>query len=178
MKYTTTQITFREVPDEISLCINISNCPIHCPDCHSKELWEDIGIDLTPEELQRLIQENNGISCVCFMGGDNELNQAQELGNFIKQEFPQLKTAWYSGRKNLDVFFVDCITNNIPIQKFVDGFDYIKVGPYRKEYGGLDNPNTNQKLYQKIVPHFALDFKDYFMDITYKFWKNDSNNCS
>ena len=27
MKYTGTEITFAEVPDEITLCINISNCP-------------------------------------------------------------------------------------------------------------------------------------------------------
>ena len=57
LKYTTVQVTFREIPDEITLCINISNCPIRCPDCHSKELWNDIGTDLTPEELQQLIQE-------------------------------------------------------------------------------------------------------------------------
>ena len=42
-------ITFSEVPDEISLCINISNCPIKCPDCHSKFLWENIGKEITDE---------------------------------------------------------------------------------------------------------------------------------
>ena len=38
MKYTDTQVTFSEFPDEIALCINISNCPWHCPGCHSPEL--------------------------------------------------------------------------------------------------------------------------------------------
>ena len=64
MKYTDTQITFTEFPDEISLCINISNCSFHCPGCHSPELWEDIGTELTEEELSKLIEANNGITCV------------------------------------------------------------------------------------------------------------------
>ena len=38
LKYVDSQITFREIPDEITLCINISNCPFRCKGCHSKEL--------------------------------------------------------------------------------------------------------------------------------------------
>jgi len=38
LKYTTAQVVFSEIPDEITLAINLSNCPIHCPNCHSKEL--------------------------------------------------------------------------------------------------------------------------------------------
>lgn len=38
LKFTDTQVTFSEIPDQISLCINLSNCPYHCPACHSKEL--------------------------------------------------------------------------------------------------------------------------------------------
>lgn len=30
VKYTDIQVTFREIPDEITLCINISGCPNHC----------------------------------------------------------------------------------------------------------------------------------------------------
>ena len=43
LKYVDTKIVFREVPDEITLCINISNCPCHCKGCHSPYLAEDIG---------------------------------------------------------------------------------------------------------------------------------------
>ena len=38
LKYLNCQVTFAEVPDEISLCINITNCPNRCPGCHSPEL--------------------------------------------------------------------------------------------------------------------------------------------
>ena len=61
MKYTDTMVTFNEVPDEISLCINISGCPNRCPGCHSPELWEDIGTELTKESLKDLIDKMGGV---------------------------------------------------------------------------------------------------------------------
>ena len=57
MKYCETAITFSEVPDEVTLCINISNCPCHCKGCHSAYLAEDIGEELTFEVLQTPIQK-------------------------------------------------------------------------------------------------------------------------
>ena len=49
MKYLNTEIGFIEFPNEISLLINITNCPFHCEGCHSPELWENIGIELTKQ---------------------------------------------------------------------------------------------------------------------------------
>lgn len=164
IKYTTTQVTFREIPDEITLCINISNCPIHCPDCHSKELWKDIGEELTEEKLISLIKENKGISCICFMGGNSDEISLFNLAETIKKTYPDLKTAWYSGYSN---------TSNHP---FSCVFDYIKYGPYIKEKGGLDSPTTNQELWQYIydkneIPRGFIKKEN----ITYKFWKNGTN---
>lgn len=150
LKYQNHAIVFREIPDEISLAINIAGCPIHCQDCHSKELWENKGTDLVASEVVRLIKDNPGITCVLFMGGDSEAFSVNILSFVIKQMFPLLKTAWYSGREKLEN---------------LEYLDYIKVGPYIKDKGSLDNPNTNQRLYKmnhgKIVE-----------DITYKFWNN------
>lgn len=151
MKYTTAEVTFREIPDEITLCINISNCPIHCPDCHSKELWEDIGTELTDEEMLRLLKENKGITCVCFMGygNDFDFDRIIQLNKIIKDYYNNLiLIALYTGNT-----------------KIYDGFDYIKVGPYIKEFGGLDKKTTNQRLYMRCA--------NYWKDITYKFWKKD-----
>ena len=36
-------VTFSEFPNEISLCINISQCVCNCSGCHSSYLAEDIG---------------------------------------------------------------------------------------------------------------------------------------
>jgi anaerobic ribonucleoside-triphosphate reductase activating protein len=157
LKYTDTEIVFREIPDEITLAINISGCPIHCPDCHSKELWKDIGKDLTQRALERMIRESDGITCVAFMGGDAEPDIILLLASVIKREFPDLKVAWYSGRDQIAAGPEHYLC-----------LDYIKTGPFIKERGPLDNPNTNQHLYKKVYE----DGNTHFVDITYKFWKN------
>lgn len=151
MKYVDAVITFREVPEEVSLCISISGCKIHCKGCHSKYLWGDIGTPLTCDELVLLIDRNSGISCVCFMGGD--IDALDSLFSLVHTLYPTLKIAWYTGE------------SNIPLDNpTIKHLDYIKIGPYKEECGGLDNPNTNQRLYQK-------DKNGEFIDITYKFWK-------
>ena len=150
MKYTDVQIGFQEFPDEISLLINISNCPFHCPGCHSPELWEDVGTELTPQELSKLIDSNKGITCVGFMGGPPE--EVNMLAQYINVKYKNIKVGWYTGY------------SSIPIYINTKWFDYIKLGPYNKELGGLDNPNTNQKFYK--VENGQL------IDWTYKFWKH------
>ena len=54
LKYTTCEVTFAEVPDEINLCINISNCPNNCKGCHSPWLKEDNGTPLTYIGLKKI----------------------------------------------------------------------------------------------------------------------------
>ena len=157
MKYTDTQITFSEFPDEIALCINISNCPWHCKGCHSPELWEDVGTELTFKELHRLIINNKGITLVGFMGGDYDTPYLNELAKYIVNDVnPDLNIGWYSGNSRLS----DYINT--------EWFDYIKLGPYIKELGGLDNPNTNQRFY-KIENGQLIDW-------TYKFLKHGREN--
>ena len=62
LKYVDTLVSFSEIPDEISLCINISNCPNNCKGCHSPWLKEDSGTPLTYMELKRLIKDNKNIA--------------------------------------------------------------------------------------------------------------------
>lgn len=167
LKYTDIAVTFREVPNEISLCINISGCPIHCPDCHSKELWEDVGKELTTEVLKDMIEKNHGITCVCFMGGDAHPEKVNELAKFIKQNInTKLLTCWYSGE--------EILTEPTDLEYW----DFIKLGPYIKEKGGLDNPNTNQKFYEvrmtrQVDKHFNPIYA--LEDITNLFQRNVSN---
>ena len=157
MKYLDYAITFREFLNEIALCINISNCSFHCKGCHSPELWEDIGTELTIQELSKLINSNKGITCIGFMGGIPE--KVNTLACYIYFEH-KLKVGWYWGG------------NNIPKEINTQWFDYIKVGPYIKELGGLDNPNTNQKFYAKGKHLHKMDANPNMLyDVTYKFWK-------
>ena len=156
MKYLNTMITFSEFPDEIALCINITNCPFHCPGCHSPELWEDIGTELTKEELSNLIKSNKGITCIGFMGGNPE--EVNSLAKYVKDVNHSLKVGWYWGREE------------VPETVLLYNFDYIKLGPYIEEKGGLDNPNTNQRMYRNWYDE--EDDVVHCIDITSKFWKH------
>ena len=154
VKFVDTLVSFQEVPDEITLCINISNCPCHCEGCHSTYLAEDIGEYLTPNKLLELVNSNKGISCVCFMGGDSSPGWINGLASVIRHH-TNLKIAWYSGRRH--------IHSGINLRYF----DYIKIGPYIPKLGGLDSETTNQIMY-KVEDEELID-------ITYRF-KHDSKS--
>ena len=51
LRYADYDIVFQEIPDEVTLAINLSNCPNHCKGCHSAYLMEDVGEPLTEESL-------------------------------------------------------------------------------------------------------------------------------
>ena len=38
LRYTNTDIVFQELPDEVTLAVNLSGCPCRCPGCHSKNV--------------------------------------------------------------------------------------------------------------------------------------------
>lgn len=149
LRYYNYDIVFQEVPDEVSLAINITNCPNHCEDCHSPHLWEDEGTPLDTAELDRLMAIYRGnITCVCLMGGDRERALVEHLAHHI-HESTNLKVAWYSGRTEM------------PSNE--DDFDYIKLGPYIPKCGSLKERTTNQRLLKRTT--------DEWQDITSRFWK-------
>ena len=99
LKYVNTGIVFQEIPDEVTLAINISNCPCHCPGCHSHYLWEDIGLPLDTDAIDEFVGKfANDITCIAMMGGDADPKGVNLLAQYIHEEYPQLKVAWYSGR--------------------------------------------------------------------------------
>jgi anaerobic ribonucleoside-triphosphate reductase activating protein len=159
LKYVDTLVSFSEIPDEISLCINISNCPNNCKGCHSAYLKGDIGEELNVISLYDIIKANAGVTCVCFMGGDQNPKLINDLAFAVHllQDKPR-EVAWYSGSET--------IHKDIALELFT----YIKIGPYIEELGPLTNPNTNQKMYKVTQDQ---DSNITLTDITYKFWKND-----
>lgn len=152
MKYVDTKVVMQEVPDEITLAINISNCPCHCKSCHSSYLAQDIGEDLSIERLTQLGTEAEGITCIAFMGGDADPKRVDRLAKWVKEEL-DLKVCWYSGR--------DTISDEINLENF----DYIKVGRYDEFLGPLNSRTTNQRLYKVIDSRL--------FDITNRFWNED-----
>lgn len=151
MKYTDTQVVFEEIPDEITLCINISNCPFHCTGCHSQHLWEDIGEVLDNESIEKLIGENKGVSCICFMGhgGWSGWIEMEKYARHIKEKHKDMKVALFSGNKELPL-------NELQV------FDYIKVGPYIDELGPLNSPTTNQRMYKHISENKWQDITKHY----------------
>ena len=154
LKYVDTLVGFAEIPDEITLAINISNCPCHCINCHSSCLSEDIGEPLDLQHLTNLIDSNKGITCVCIMGGDANPSEVDDIAQDIKEYYPNLKVGWYSGR--------DYISEDINLENF----DYIKYGHYDENKGPLNSKTTNQVMLEIEV----VDNKVFKKDITSKFW--------
>lgn len=153
LKYINTGIVFQEVPDEVTLAINISNCPCRCPGCHSQYLWEDTGQPLDVAAIDAFVsQYGRDITCLSFMGGDADPVAVNRLAQYIHTAYPQYKVAWYSGRLR------------IPSTVVKTDFDYIKIGPYIRHLGPLNQPTTNQRLYRR-----RSDGE--FEDITYRFWR-------
>lgn len=132
LKYLSYTIVMQEVPNEVSLAINVSGCPHKCEGCHSKELWEYEG-DFLLDDIKALLDKYNGlISCVCFMGGDQNKDELIECLNIVKEH--NLKTCLYTGSDKIDY-------------SIIKKLDYIKIGRYVKELGGLDSKTTNQRMY-------------------------------
>lgn len=148
LKYTEAKVVFAEIPDEITLAINISNCPCHCKGCHSSYLAEDIGEPLDLQHLTDLIDKNRGITCVCIMGGDANPSEVDDIAQDIKEYYPNLKVGWYSGRQEL--------SGDIDLHNF----DYVKLGPYIKDKGPLNCKTTNQVLLEIEVVQNKIFKKD------------------
>lgn len=86
------------------------------------------------------------------MGGDNDPKGVNLLAQYIHEEHPQFKVAWYSGRT--------LISSKVNKKDF----DYIKIGPFIKHLGPLKKPTTNQHLYRQSDDGT-------FEDITSRFWR-------
>ena len=138
MKYVNYSIVFREVPDEVTLAINLSNCPHRCKGCHSPYLREDIGELLDFDALDGLLDKyGDAVTCICFMGGDASPKEVERCAVYVRHRSNgRLKIGWYSGN---DKFPESCSLQN---------FDYIKLGAYIEHLGGLDSKTTNQRFYR------------------------------
>jgi anaerobic ribonucleoside-triphosphate reductase activating protein len=151
LRFHSYNIVFQEVPNEVTLAVNLSNCPNRCSGCHSPYLQEDTGKTLDESVIDTLLAKYGGaVTCLCFMGGDAEPSEVEKLCDYIKKvSETRLKTAWYSGKPNLPDNFD---TANL---------DYLKLGPYIESLGGLDVPTSNQRFY-KIVNRKLIDATELF----------------
>jgi len=147
LKYLGYDIVMQEVPNEISLAINISGCQHRCKGCHSEYLWEYKG-NYIKDDIQNIISEYDGlITCVCFMGGEQNIVELQSLIMYVKSI--GLKTCLYSGED--DISKLSCL---------FEYCNYIKCGRYIEELSTDDNiqygiklATSNQHIYKKGIDY-------------------------
>lgn len=141
-----TNVVLEEIPDRVTLALEISNCQGNCIGCHSPFLKNDIGEELTPAVADRLIADNFGINCFLLLGEGRDRKALLDIAAHVRSKYPKLEVGLYSGRASVE-------------QEIYDAFDYVKVGPYIEEFGPLNSVKTNQRLYH------------HGEDITSRFWQ-------
>lgn len=133
LHYSHEDIVWQEVPGETSLAYTLTGCPLGCKGCHSVETWPvGSGTALqTDYFLSRLALYQDLITCVLFLGGEWQPQALLRLLRLSKDR--GLKTCLYTG--------LDTVSSEL-----IQALDYLKTGPWLAARGGLDNPNSNQKL--------------------------------
>ena len=140
-----TDIVLEEIPDKVTLAVEISNCRGSCEGCHSPFLKQDLGVELTPAAVDKLIADNFGVNCFLLLGEGKDKEALLRIAEHLRTHHPGLERAVYSGRPAVE-------------PEIYAAFDYIKVGPYVAGLGPLNEPTTNQRLYH------------HGEDITSRFW--------
>ena len=149
--YTEVCLSPHEVPDHSSLCIYISGCVNGCIECHYPLLQQSNYGDLLFANYENIVALYSAYAtCICFLGeGNNTCEEHEEFENMVAYARLQgLKTCLYCGRDTV-------------IESWMEIFDYIKLGGFQKNRGGLDSPTTNQRMFEKAAHGYV--------DITYKF---------
>lgn len=147
MKYVSSAVTFAEFPNEIALCLNISNCPCLCENCSQSELAGDFGTILDEEELDKLIKNNEGITLIGFMGGDSSHETVKELCDYIHKKYKNIKVGMYSGREYFDMLLLNCL-DVYKIGKWIQPKGPINDWP-KQNCGPLKFPFSNQLYFVK-----------------------------
>ena len=140
-----TDVVLEEIPDKVTLAVEISNCRGSCPGCHTPFLQQDLGVELTPEDVDRLIADNFGVNCFLLLGEGRDKEALLRIAAHLQAHHPGIERAVYSGRTEVE-------------PEIYAAFDYVKVGPYIAELGPLNERTTNQRLYY------------HGEDITSRFW--------
>lgn len=147
LKYLNAATTFAEFPDEIALCVNITNCPGLCEHCSEPWLRKDGGKILDAEEAERLLRENPDVTLFGFMGGDADHAAVASLAHLIHASHPGMKVGMYSGMDEMDNVLKKEL-DRYKVGRFIMPKGPVEDWP-RQACGPLCFPFSNQKYYEK-----------------------------
>lgn len=134
MKFLKFDVVFHEHPLHTSLAFSITGCPNKCSGCHSPELREDIGEELSGDIFLKIIKKYSGLANnIIFFGGDHLEDELCKLISIAKDEGYKV-TLWSGCNKVSD--------------RLLEILDYVKVGEYNEKLGPLGSPTTNQQYFE------------------------------
>lgn len=159
-------ITFSEFPDDIALCVNISNCPNKCLHCSESYLCEDIGTPATPEFLKEITDKYSYATLFGIMGGDSDFDDRIRIAKWIKEN-TNMKVGIYSGKDYISLKGIEYI-DYYKIGRWIYPFDSNDNLIIDKQCGPINYVGTNQKIF-KVENNMLID-------ITYKMQKKLVND--
>ena len=128
-------ITFSEFPDEIAICLNITNCPGMCSHCSEPWLREDIGTLLTEDVIQEYIDKNPHCTVFGIMGGDRDHQDVIRIAKYVHAH-SNMKVGVYSGLDYIDLDLVPYV-------------DLYKIGRWIQPQGDVETwHQTNNGVLQ------------------------------
>lgn len=138
-------VSLNEIPDHVAVTIELGNCKQGCEGCHSPwcseklpyDMWTDL--ELLMYKVNKQIKQ--GANAIVIMGGTHNDIEPAHLIEAINVLSCYAPVGLYSGLPDKCVLHSVLMINS--------KLTWLKTGSYHEEYGGLDNPNTNQKFYVK-----------------------------
>ena len=155
-------ITMNEIPGRIAVYFELGNCTQGCAGCHSPHLSEQQVLATTPiEELEGIAEEQmaKGANAILIMGGTTNGISKHDLVTLLRRLSCILPVCLYSGSDDEEY--------DKEIAK-VASISWLKTGSYKEEYGGLDNPRTNQRFYE-VEEYICMDRTDTYLCVRTRF---------
>ena len=166
-------ITFAEVPNKCAVFLELGDCKRRCKGCHTPELCKPMTDEdcMTVEKCVEIVDSflDDGANAIVVLGGTDchsfTLESLQGLLDKLSEYAPLCLYSGSDDTKTMLDFARD------------SGCTYVKVGSYKEECGGLQQPTTNQRFY-KLEYDQIIDFKErnyscrsMWVDKTAEFWR-------
>jgi anaerobic ribonucleoside-triphosphate reductase activating protein len=136
-----------EIPGELALTIMFNNCQQHCPSCHSPYLWlkrKTFSLVELTAKVYEFINKYPDITAILLMGGDTNGLTQQEFYDLIDVLGDIRPIGIYSGSSSKEHQ-----ENLYHVTRNLESVQWLKLGDFKQELGGLETPGTNQRFYKK-----------------------------